>query len=998
MLALAKSRWRSHSFKVSLFSLPRILPRTMFGVRSVVASGARSITLDGTRFLKVHAAEGGAAAGSRLVRPALSSSFSLSLLSRDNTARCYSVSPFVNRTVEGVGGNDGKPSTHMAAGPTGGSTTHTFFVQRRGAVGFAKLVTAAVDVGDLLEEIAKKLKLDVALDTITLQLATSKELPGRLNSMDTVDEALRKALGRAATSEEKLRLIVDVAAATPNPLGVKGGESCVDVAASRQSAQSLPRSSLSLLLLSPAGRKITAFARAPGGQSVPAPGALPYDAALGIPPDVWATMASSAQVAAQSAGKHRALLSRLPMLRDLQPGISANAAQKLGIQMIREDEAGAMAVGSFEVPQIPADIAEPPKTFEQLSERPHQLLVLPQRLRCALEFVDAVSNRSKGYGVLLSGPNGVGKSGIGLLSYLLCVARRLPVVYISRCEDWVQKASSIEGGGHEFFLKALWRQNADVIAATPALRSVFSAALRGDGSPFTAAVMEALQLAVAARDGPQLGVIMDEVQHITQAVAKVRGVPTSSVPRQLAGDFFATTWHDWTNRNFVFPRLSIASAHGERELKLPDGEQHRIVIVEPLDSKDTAALQTSPLSPAFVFDDPDTRGRVVYMAGNVLRKLVLAASILPRDRAPTESDLQDVWRTLWPSMVENCSDWLSSLPEQERKACARQVRTLLRGELEWSTAKPLYDAGIVYRTAGTALVHPVSALAAAVILHVTAEYVRGHPEDIRLIADGRWRGFALEDQLFSFINPINQLVPAKLLDGTDGPAVHLKCKYAVTFKSLEEVVSKSVPVLYLPDSGTYPCDGILMPAAGDADGEITLVEASTEDPRTVKRVKKVLKWYRPGPKQPREGDPVATVLKGRYPNRPLVVALCYDKELPKATGPLDGAISSLSRGEWLDDGDSTSKASAPLGGNGTGAGVPDAPALQVPDAPALQVPDAPALQVPDAPALQVPDAPALQVPGAPAPQVPAPPITSTVVGSQVRVLDAHCLRNLGLVL
>jgi hypothetical protein len=589
-----------------------------------------------------------------------------------------------------------------------------------------------------------------------------------------------------------------------------------------------------------------------------APGALPYDVALGIPQDVWATMAQSAQAAAQLAGQHRAVLAGLPALRDLRMTMSPAEAAKLGIEVIRENEAGNMAVGAFNLPQLRADITMPPKTFGNLANAPLQVLLLPQRLKCAFEVVDAVANREKDYGVLLSGPNGVGKSGIGLLSYLLCMARGMPVVYISRCVDWVKAASSKADGGDEFFLETFWRQNADIIAATPALRTVFSAALRGDGSPFTANVMRALQLAVAAPDGPRVGVVMDEVQHITKAVAAVK-VPNPTLGTQWASRYFATSWHDWTNSNFVFPRMSIASAHGERDFKLPDGDGHRLRIIEPLDPEDTAALQAAPSSPAYVYD-PATRGRIVYMAGNILRKLVQAASMLPRDGAPVESHLQGVWLALRVSMVKDCSDWLASLPDREQEACARQVRALLRGELGWDTAKPLYDAGIVYRTAASALVHPVSPLAAAGILHVMAAYVRDHPVDIRRIEDGRKRGFALEDQLFHFLNPINQLVSAKLLDGRDGPAVQLSCNYAVPFKSLDEVISKDVPVLYLPDSITYACDGILMPAAGDAAGEIILVECSTEDPSSDKRVDKVLKWHRRGPKKPREGDPVATLL------------------------------------------------------------------------------------------------------------------------------------------
>ena len=631
-----------------------------------------------------------------------------------------------------------------------------------------------------------------------------------------------------------------------------------------------------------------------------AAGTLPYDAALDIPHDVWVTMAPSAQAAAKAAGQHRAVLAGLPVLQKLQAVVSAAAAQELGVQIIRSDAAGNVAVGVFEVPQLRRDITMPPKTFDSMSNEPQQVLLLPQRLKCSFEFVNAVVNRTQGSGVLLSGPNGVGKSGIGLLAYLICMARRLPVVYISRCEDWVKAASSKAGGGDEFILATFWRQNADVIAATPALCKVFAAAIRGDGSPFTADVMRALQLAVAAPDGPRVGVIMDEVQHITKAVAAA-DLPDEPQEVKRAGRYFATSWHDWTNSNAVFPRMSIASAHGQRDVKLPDGEAHRLRIIEPLDPEDTVALQEHQSSPAFVFSPP-ARSRVVFMAGNILRKLVQATTRLPRDRAPSKAQLQAVWNDLWANMVEDCSKWLKSLPPSHADACARQVKTLLRGELSWSTAKPLYDAGIVYRTAASSLVHPVSAVASAVILHVMASYVCEQFKDIKSVQDGRLRGFELEDQVFSFLNPVNQLVPCKRLDGSPGPALQLQCQYSLPFKELEEVVPRDVPVLYRPLSGTYPCDGILMPPAegedGSASGEIILVECSTSYPRLKERIDKVQKWYLPEvlPKPAHEPDRVATALKARYPLRPLVVALCYDNELDVSRAALSTAGMSLSNG------------------------------------------------------------------------------------------------------
>ena len=675
-----------------------------------------------------------------------------------------------------------------------------------------------------------------------------------------------------------------------------------------------------------------------GGPRLRAAGALPYDAALGIPQDVWDGMASSAQTAAQAAGQLRAALAGVPALLHLHPGLPSTAAQQLGIQVIRADAAGNLAVGAFEVPQLRRDITPLPKTFDNMGSAPQQVLLLPQRLKCTFEFVNALTTPNEEFGVLLSGPNGVGKSGIGLLAYLVCMARRLPVAYISRSESWVKVASRKAGGGDEFFLATFWRQNADVIAATPALRTVFAAALRGEGSPFTADVMEALQLAVAAPDGPRVGVIMDEVQHVTQAVAAI-DVPNPAPETQWASRYFATSWHDWTNSNAVFTRLSIASAHGQRDMKLPDGESHRLRIIEPLDPEDTAALQEHQSSPAFVCSPP-ARGEVVFMAGNVLRKLVQGARQLPRDRAPSKAQLQAVSHDLWASMVDDCSKWLKSLAPSHADACAHQVMTLLRGELSWSTAKPLYDAGIVYRTASSALVQPVSAVASAVILHVMAAYVCDQFKDIKSIQDGRRRGFVLEDQVLSFLNPVNKLVPCKLLDGSPGPALQLKCEYSLPFKELEEVVPRDVPVLYRPLSGNYPCDGILMPQAegedGSASGEIILVECSTSHPRLHARIDKVQKWYLPAvlPKPARKYDRVATALKARYPLRPLVVALCYDSEVSASPEALSTAGISLSNGMAAPpavasaSGGSGAAGSVPMGTVGSTVRVLDSPSLR----------------------------------------------------------------------
>jgi hypothetical protein len=128
-------------------------------------------------------------------------------------------------------GEDTKTRAHgapSAAAPASSSTKHTFWVQLKGDAGLAPL-TARGDmlVGFLVEEVASKLKLTQRTSSLILQLASEdgtlftakgadgNEQPVTLNSMVTIDKVLKQAAeeaGRTIKPEDKLRLIVDVAA------------------------------------------------------------------------------------------------------------------------------------------------------------------------------------------------------------------------------------------------------------------------------------------------------------------------------------------------------------------------------------------------------------------------------------------------------------------------------------------------------------------------------------------------------------------------------------------------------------------------------------------------------------------------------------------------------------------------------------------------------------------------------------------------------------------
>jgi hypothetical protein len=517
-----------------------------------------------------------------------------------------------------------------------------------------------------------------------------------------------------------------------------------------------------------------------------------------------------------------------------------------------------------------------------LAER-QKFFVLRQRLELCDEFAQAVARRGHGTGVLFSGPNGVGKSAIGLLTHMVCASRGLLTAYIPTAKSWV--AAAERGEGDTFLLEMLWQQNADLIAASDALRPVFKAALHDGDAPFTEATMKELRTALNAPGSPGVGIIVDEVQAITQAVAQRAAANATSREREAAA-YFVSRWHDWDNENRVFARMSIASSHGARELKLPDGEERRLRIVEPLNALDIEAVQTAASSPAYIVD-PGLRKHVTFIAGGILRRLVRGAE-LSRGRGNSKAVRRHIWHTLWVPMMESCSRWLASMPAggEDRKAAVDNVLALVRGELVWGRAKPLFDDGLVARTVDSPLVAPVSSVAAAVILQVVAAERRGWRISLRSVQEGAERGYELERQVRDALNPCHVFVPTKLLDGTATAGLPLHASYALPFTQLGDVVARDDPVAYIPTDGNYACDAIVMPAKEDARSPIIVVESSVTDPLQSKRVSKVRSWF--------AADGFASQLQAAHPTRRIVCALVWDQVL--GSRAVNGNVKALSNG------------------------------------------------------------------------------------------------------
>jgi hypothetical protein len=133
------------------------------------------------------------------------------------------------RAGDGASVGDGsQTSVPTASPPARISKTRIFWVQLKGDAGLAPLPAQGdILVGFLVEEVANKLKLTQRTSSLVLNLAsedgtlfTAKDADGNpqpvtLNSINTIDEALNKAAkeaGRVIKPEDKLRIIVDVAA------------------------------------------------------------------------------------------------------------------------------------------------------------------------------------------------------------------------------------------------------------------------------------------------------------------------------------------------------------------------------------------------------------------------------------------------------------------------------------------------------------------------------------------------------------------------------------------------------------------------------------------------------------------------------------------------------------------------------------------------------------------------------------------------------------------
>lgn len=519
-------------------------------------------------------------------------------------------------------------------------------------------------------------------------------------------------------------------------------------------------------------------------------------------------------------------------------------------------------LGYFDLPKIDAEFLLSPKGFMLTTST--RFLVEPQRSTLAAEFLKAMCDNASNherFGVLLSGPAGVGKTAVGILSFAYCFARGLPCVYIPDAGEWIGAAQ--QGLGDEYFLRAFLRQNADLVMADPTLMKAFAASFAG--APLNCAVMTRLLDVLRARPGPAVGCIVDEVQKITAAVAA--GLVPGAVSEERRAAVYFQQWQNWVNRYQLFVRMDIASSHGARELKITGGEETRLRFMRPWPPAECSTFCAAPLSPLYIAN-LKTRARLLIVCGGILCLVYKAV----RDIA-CAVPLESLERGIRNLQLECCQRWFDTLSEPGKKAAASSMLALVRGEVLWDRVKGLYDDGIVARFDESSAVKPVSPIAASVVFEVMSTYGRGNIAQLTSFDDGAPRGIEFERQLLLCLAPVDIALSDKSLNATACPSVYVRTDVAIPLTRIEaDLVLGYLPLLLFPLSKQFPCDAITLPACDSlATAPVILWECSVTDPRESSRIAKVMAWFAAGG--------IISQLRAKFARRPVVCALCWNAEV-----------------------------------------------------------------------------------------------------------------------
>jgi len=485
-----------------------------------------------------------------------------------------------------------------------------------------------------------------------------------------------------------------------------------------------------------------------------------------------------------------------------------------------------------------------------------------QRVKFAQEFDDGikfVNPGGKTYGVLFSGPTGVGKSAIGLLSFLNQFAQSRPVVYFPFGKDWV--LSSRNPGSDipsialvcDNFIKRFFIQNADLIEAHPVFADIFRSFF--NGKPADVDTYNALVDALEAENVPQCSFIVDESQALTESASSITEKGKSP---------FSQDFNQWTGQSKRFVSQLLASNHGLREFNLPSGEIDRLRFVQPFDPSESAALLKCIDSPFHVLNSKDHKNIMTNTGGMPRAMYSFAVGLKAGSSVTFMSDREKF------AMVQNCLTlWWNKFSEKEKQESFPGLLAMVRGEEQFNAlAKPMYDQGLmklVVRFEGL-FVKPVNRIAENVLYDIYASQFSSRGVFLSSEVDEGARGIIFQRQVLAGIRGnSNAKISAVSFFGTaneecypvsnfinlhsdevafvqdayvqNGADILLNDAFVAGFDSnFERHPTRSV--LYVPLNRLCMFDAILVPSQALSLEPISFIECSITDARCSGRLPK----------------------------------------------------------------------------------------------------------------------------------------------------------------
>ena len=500
------------------------------------------------------------------------------------------------------------------------------------------------------------------------------------------------------------------------------------------------------------------------------------------------------------------------------------------------------------------------------SDNETKIFIDEQRIRYCMEFVNSFT-RNRPYGVLFSGPNGVGKSSICLLTYLMCYIRSIPVAYIPMSQQWVG-FSKTEDEAREYFMKTFLKQNADLIVNDPSLfphfKSLIEPSEAGNRKFDPKSYVNFCQ-DVGKGVVRKCGFIADEVQTLT---AEAFSDPSKG--------FFAKDFTIWTNFSGKLNSQLCASAYGLREFSLPSGEDPRLKFIHPFPLISVKPLLKNIESPFHMRNATDDLvDKIVDYFGGIPRSLwelsdkmkiskdeKHSIEIFNSHKLTARHHMTDIFmKKFWNKSTEK--EWLLTIT----------LNILKKKEFFQSRSKELYDYGLCYISSSGCIV-PINRCAEIVLHEVYASYLFELDKKLSDIKRGAERGFLFEDYVNAAIILNKALDPLSaipmMLKFKDRLNVYLTADQVSYFDKETEISIKDYRSQWISTVDTFVCDGIIIPSKNefsqDPNTPIIIYDQSVTNPFK------------------RKTDKLANLTAFRVKieetfKKTVIVVLCFDKDI-----------------------------------------------------------------------------------------------------------------------